>query len=91
MVFKKLRTIQLQLNFKSAIRRGGWLFLFIIYKENYKSRKIANAFNYADCYFGFGGLIIIWAPCVAGCINQGMPGAAGFKGRPVVSGVAYGI
>ena len=38
-----------------------------------------------------GGLIMMWAPCVPGCMIHGMPGASGFSGRPVLSAVAYGM
>ncbi len=40
---------------------------------------------------GAGGLIIICARWVPGSISQGAPGVSGFRGRPVLSGVAQGI
>lgn len=53
---------------------------------NRQTRNVGLRYPYC-----FGGLIIICAPCVPGCMIQGIAGPVGFSGRPVLSAVAYGI
>lgn len=38
-------------------------------------------------HYSLAGVIIIWDRCVPASINQGIPGACGLVGRPVVSPV----